>query len=48
MLSFLPNAAQQATNDAAFQQQPRERTVPIPTTITPVPGEVDPEFGTGV
>ena len=38
MLSFLPNAAQHATNDAAYQQQPRERTVPIPSTITPVPG----------
>ena len=38
MLSFLPYAVQHATNDAAYQQQQRERTVPIPSTITPVPG----------
>jgi hypothetical protein len=38
MLSFLPHAAQHATNDAAFKQRDRERTVPIPSSITPVPG----------
>jgi hypothetical protein len=38
MLTFLPFAAHHATNDATYQQQQRERTVPIPTSITPVPG----------
>ena len=27
-----------AANESNFAQQPRERTVPIPETITPVPG----------
>jgi len=38
MLTFLPCAEKHAINDAAYQQQQRERTVPIPSTITPVPG----------
>jgi len=38
MLTFLPSATQQATNDAAYQQHKRERTVPISSSITPVPG----------
>jgi hypothetical protein len=33
-----PNLSNQAANDATFVTQARERTVPIPSSITPVPG----------
>ncbi len=35
---MLDRFAKDAVNDATFGVKPRERTVPIPTSITPVPG----------
>ncbi len=35
---MLDRFAMDAVNDATFGAAPRERTVPIPSSITPVPG----------